>query len=119
VEQRSSKKTNCKTTATGCTSAAAEYKEAIQSIYHRVLVQDVHMLALHGGAGLPMALIRRDYLIPQLRQLTKKVTSGCFGCMKFQANAFGRLPPGKLPIDCTMVAIPFHVLGVDYAGLIL
>ena len=66
-----------------------------------------------------MALIKRDYWIPQLQQLTKKVINGCFGCKKFQAKAFGSPPPGNLPIDCTMGSIPFQVLGVDYAGPIL
>ena len=46
------------------------------------LVQDAHMLTLHGGVGLTMALIRLDYWIPRLRQLTKKVINGCFGCKK-------------------------------------
>ena len=83
------------------------------------LVQDAHMLTLHGGVGLTMAFIRRDYWIPRLRQLTKKVINGCFGCKKFQAKAFGSPPPGNLPIDRTMGSAPFQVLGVDYAGPIL
>ena len=77
------------------------------------------MLTLHGGVGLTMAFIRRDYWIPRLRQLTKKVINGCFGCKKFQAKAFGSPPPGNLPIDRTMGSAPFQVLGVDYAGPIL
>ena len=77
------------------------------------------MLTLHGAVGLTMALIRRDYWIPRLRQLTKKVINGCFGCKKFQARAFGSPPPGNLPIDRTMGSIPFQVLGLDYAGPIL
>jgi len=77
------------------------------------------MLALHGGVGLTMALIRRDYWIPRLRQLTKKVINGCFGCKKFQAKAFGSPSPGNLPIDHTMGSIPFQVLGVDYTGPIV
>lgn len=83
------------------------------------LVQDAHMLALHGGVGLTMALIRRDYWIPRLRRLTKKVISGCFGYKKFHARAFASPPPGNLPVDRTMGSIPFQVLGVDYAGPIL
>ena len=63
-----------------------------------------------------MAFIRRDYWIPRLRQLTKKVIRGCFGCKKFHALTFQRPPPGNLPIDHTMGSVPFQVLGVDYAG---
>ena len=65
------------------------------------LVQDSHVLTLHGGVGLTMAFIRRDYWIPRLRQLTKKVIRGCFGCKRFQATAFHGPPPGNLPIDRT------------------
>ena len=82
------------------------------------LVQDAHMMTLHGGVGLTMAFIRRDYWIPRLRQLTKKVIRSCFGCKKFQAKAFGSPPPGNLPIDRTMGSVPFQVLGVDYVGAI-
>ena len=64
-------------------------------------------------------VIRRDYWIPRLRQLTKKIIKGYFGCKKFQAKAFGSPPPGNLPIDRTMGSVPFQVLGVDYAGPIL
>ena len=66
-----------------------------------------------------MTLIRHDYWIPRLRQLTKKVINGCFGCKKFQANTFESPLPGNLSIDRTMGSIPFRVLGVDYAGPIL
>lgn len=81
------------------------------------LVQDTHMLTL--GVGLTMVFIRREYWIPQLKQLAKKVINGCFGCKKFQAKAFGSPPPGNLPIDHTMGSIPFQVLGMDYAGPML
>lgn len=80
------------------------------------LVQDTQILTLHGGVSLTMAFVRRDYWIPQLRQLTKKVIRGCFGCKKFQATAFRSLPPGNLPYECTMGSVPFQVLGVDYAS---
>ena len=80
------------------------------------LVQDAHILTLHGGGGLTMTYIRRDYWIPRLRRLTKKVIRGCFGCKKFQAAAFKSPPPGNLPIDRTTGSVPFQIVGVDYAG---
>ena len=42
------------------------------AILSEKLVQAAHVLTLHGGVGLTMALIRRDYWIPRLRQLAKK-----------------------------------------------
>ena len=63
-----------------------------------------------------MTLVRRDYWIPRLRQLTKKVINNCFGCKKFRATAFRSPPPGNLPTDRTIGSTPFQVIGVDYAG---
>ena len=66
------------------------------------LVENAHVLTLHGGVGLTMVYIRHDYWIPRLRQLTKKSIKGCFACKKVRAKAFGSPPPRNLPIDCTM-----------------
>jgi len=81
------------------------------------LVQDAHMLTLHGGVGLTMFYIRHDYWIPRLRHLTKKVNRGCFGCKKFQAAAFESPPPGNLPTDRTTGSVPFQIVGEGYASL--
>ena len=83
------------------------------------MVDDAHIQTLHGGVGLTMAYIRRDYWIPRLRQLTKKVIRKCFGCRKFQVTAFHAPPVGNLPTDRTVGSVPFQVLGVDYAGPII
>ena len=63
-----------------------------------------------------MALTRRDYWIPGLRHLTKKVIRGCFGCKRFQATALHSPPPGNLLIYRTTGSVPFQVVGVDHAG---
>ena len=80
------------------------------------LVQDAHVLTLHKEVDSTMALTRRDYWIPRLRQLTKKVIRGCFGCKRFQDTAFHSPPPGNLLIDRTTGSVPFQVVGVDHAG---
>ena len=80
------------------------------------LTQDAHVLTLHWGVGLTMTYIRRDYWIPSLRRLTKKVIRTCFGCKRFQATAFQNPPPGNLPVERTTGSVPFQVVGVDYAG---
>ena len=80
------------------------------------IVEDAHIVTLHGGVGLTMTLVRRDYWIPRLRQLTKKVINNCFGCKKFRTTAFHSPPPAKLPTDRTIGSTPFQVIGVDYAG---
>ena len=80
------------------------------------IVEDAHIVTLHGGVGLTMTLARRDHWIPRLRQLTKKVINNCFGCKKFRATAFHSPPPANLPTDRTIGSTPFQVIGADYAG---
>ena len=80
------------------------------------LTQDAHVLTLHWGVGLTMTYIRRDYWIPSLRRLTKKVIRACFGCKRFEATAFQKPPPGNLPVERTTGSVPFQVVGVDYDG---
>ena len=83
------------------------------------IVQDAHLLTLHGGVGSTMAYVRREYWIPRLRQLIKNVISHCYGCKKFHATRFRNPPPGNLPVDRTEGSYPFQVVGVDYAGPIV
>ena len=80
------------------------------------VVADAHTQTLHGGVGLTMAWIRRTYWIPRLRQLTKEIIKGCYGCKRFHAIAYGAPPEGNLPKDRTEGERPFQVIGVDYAG---
>ena len=45
-------------------------------------------LRLHGGIGLTMGFVRRDYWVPRLRQLVKNVRRTCYGCKTFHIAAF-------------------------------
>ena len=92
---------------------------APNAVLSEKLTQDAHVSTLHGGVGLTMTYIRRDYWIPRLRRLTKKVIRGWFGCKRFQAAAFQNPPPGNLLVERTTGSVPFQVVGVDYAGPIL
>ena len=85
-------------------------------VYSEKFVMDAHLRSLHGGVGLTMTEVRREYWIPRLRQLTKRVIRSCSGCKRFQAVAFNAPPQGQLPADRTEGNMPFQVIGVDYAG---
>ena len=83
------------------------------------MVYDAHVLCLHDlheGVGLAMTLIRREYWVPRLRRLIKKLIRGCYGCKKLQVAAFSNPPRASLPTDRTEGSVPFKVLGVDFAG---
>ena len=52
------------------------------------LIQDAHASTLHGGVGLTMTYIRRDYWIPRLRWLTMKVNHGVLNVKGFRLQPF-------------------------------
>ena len=63
-----------------------------------------------------MANIGKNYWIPGLRQLTKKVISKCRACKRFQSKPFTTPIPGYLLKTSTEQNLPFKVIGADYAG---
>ena len=63
-----------------------------------------------------MSFARHQYWVPRLRQLTKRVIRGCYGCKKFQVTTCSNPPTGKLPTDRTEWLTPFQVVGLDFAG---
>ena len=77
---------------------------------------DAHIRTLHGGVGLVMTDVRKDYWIPRLRSLTKRIIKRCYGSKRHQASAFAKPPPGNLPRNRTEGSWPFQVVGIDYAG---
>ena len=83
------------------------------------IVQDAHLLTLHGGVGSTMAYFRQEYWIPRLRQLAENVISHWYECKKLCATRFRNPPPGNLPVERTEGLNPFQVVGVDYAGPIV
>ena len=78
------------------------------------IVQDPHLLTLHGGVGSTIVHVRQEYWVPRLRQLAKNVINHCYGCKNFHATRFNP-PPGNLPLDRTEGSYAFQVVGVDYA----
>ena len=66
-------------------------------IFTNKIVEDAHLRTLNGGVGLTMALVREQYCVPRLRQLTRKVIKSCYGCRRFQAKSVLQPPPGMLP----------------------
>ena len=63
-----------------------------------------------------MAKVREIHRVPRLRQLVKKIRTGCWGCKWHRARVYQSPPPGNLPITRTQGSTPFQVLGVDFAG---
>ncbi|KAL9982112.1 hypothetical protein ACROYT_G010913 [Oculina patagonica] len=79
-------------------------------------VQQAHLTTIHGGVTLTMTKVRETHWVPRLRKLTKKVIKGCWGCKRFQAQAYQSPPPGCLPLTRTQGVTLYETVGVDFAG---
>ena len=77
---------------------------------------DAHVQTLHGGVGITMTQLRKNYWILRLRSLAKRVIKRCYGCKRFQVTAFAQPPTGNLPRNRTEGSSAFQVVGIDYAG---
>ncbi len=75
-------------------------------LFTRKLVEQVHLKTLHGGVGMTMAKVRDKYWVPKLRQLVKRVRSGCWGCKRFRVRSYENPPPGDLPTTRTQGTTP-------------
>jgi hypothetical protein len=60
------------------------------------VVQQAHILTLHGDVGLTMAKVREGFWVPWLRQLVKRIRRKCNGCKRFQVKPYQVTRPGKL-----------------------
>ena len=85
-------------------------------IFSQRVVEESHLLTLHGGVGMTMTKVRSKYWIPRLRRLVRKVRKNCYGCKRFMTSAYAAPPPGILPTNRTQGINPYQVIGVDYAG---
>ena len=86
------------------------------SLLAEKIVQEAHIRTIHGGVSLTIGEVRKNYWIPKLGGLGKKIKSNCFSCKIFQITASANPPPGALPLDRTVGNRAFQVIGVDYAG---
>ena len=85
------------------------------SILSEKIMQECHEVTLHGGVTTTMAKIRDKFLIPKLRQITKRVLRSCHGCKRFYAIPYPDPKLGLLPKDRTKENLPFKMIGTDYA----
>ncbi|XP_025270835.1 uncharacterized protein LOC112639871 [Camponotus floridanus] len=81
----------------------------------RLIVDDCHKRALHGGTQLTLSLIRQHYWIPRGRALVKEAILRCLPCVRWRAATPQQLM-SDLPRERVVPARPFLHTGVDYAG---
>ena len=63
-----------------------------------------------------MTKVRENYWIPTLRRITKSLLRKCHTCRRFIALPYTGVKPGQLPDDRIEPALPFQIIGTDFAG---
>ena len=68
-------------------SAEAESKESLfiprDSTLAEKIVENAHIKTMYEGVNLTMTEMQREYLIPRLQSLTKRVRKACYGWKTF------------------------------------
>ena len=82
------------------------------------IIASAHRNTLHGGVASTMEAVRSLLLIPVLKKLTKSVIRNCYVCKRFRAMHYPNHKSGLLPRYRTEQALPFEIVGTDYAGLL-
>ena len=82
----------------------------------KLLIEEAHELALHGGVQDTLCTIREKYWVPQGRQSVKSTTRKCFICKRIEGQRCSYPSPPPLPADRVGTFSPFEVTGVDYTG---
>ena len=82
------------------------------------LILQAHQNTLHGGVVLTMTKVRSNYWILTLRKFIKSVVRKCYGCKRFKSLPYLGVKPGLLPNDRTEQAMPFQIIGTNFADSI-
>ena len=77
------------------------------SLLAEKIVQEAHIRTIHGGVILTMGEVRKNYWIPKLPGLAKKIRSNCFGCKRFQKTVLANPLPGVLALIEQLDTEPF------------
>ena len=88
---------------------------SVKSHIAQLLIQSVHVTALHAGLSTVMIIMAQTYHIPSLKKYLKKLSRHCVLCQKAYARTskqiMGELPEARVKFDK-----PFSVLGIDFSG---
>ncbi|CAB4034382.1 Hypothetical predicted protein, partial [Paramuricea clavata] len=57
------------------------------TVFAKKVVEQAHIITLHGGVPATMAEVRERYWVPRLRRLVKPIRSNCHGCARFRAQS--------------------------------
>lgn len=81
----------------------------------RLIIEDIHIRTLHGGAQVTLSSIRRRFWILDARNTIRHLIFKCVVCHRHRVHLRSQLM-GQLPVSRVKQAHPFEHSGVDYAG---
>lgn len=81
----------------------------------RLIVDDAHIMTIHGAESNTLAFIRYKYWIIGGGSLVKNRLKSCIRCARVRATGMKQMM-ADLPMPRVNVAKPFEHTGVDYAG---
>ncbi|XP_025997674.2 uncharacterized protein LOC113005967 [Solenopsis invicta] len=84
----------------------------------RLVIEDCHRAALHGGTQATLGLIRHRYWIPGGRAAVKAASHRCLPCVRWRA-ATPTQRMADLPRPRVVPSRPFLHAGVNYAGPVM
>nr|CAH7731761.1 unnamed protein product [Callosobruchus chinensis] len=84
-------------------------------IFTKLIFDHKHKQLLHPGPQLLLASIRHFYWPIGGTVLAKRTVKNCLVCFKFKPTPFS-CPMSSLPNDRIQPQLPFHTVGIDYAG---
>ena len=80
------------------------------------LLFQAHKNTLHRRIVLTLTNGRSNYWIPTLRKLAKLIVYKFYGCKSINSLPYRVVKPGLLLNDRAKQAMPFQVIGTDFAG---
>ena len=81
-----------------------------------LLVLSSHELVLHSGVNVTVTQVRQTFLIPSLRQFTRKLRHRCTTCRRVIVKPYRAPEPPPLHKIQLQEALLFTVTGVDFSG---
>ncbi|KIH46741.1 integrase core domain protein [Ancylostoma duodenale] len=81
----------------------------------QIIIQDYHQKG-HPGINHPVALVRQQFWIPQLRAQVTRIIRHCILCQKFNNLPFKYPTQKDLPKNRVVRSHPFEHVGLDYFG---
>ncbi|KIH64176.1 hypothetical protein ANCDUO_05517 [Ancylostoma duodenale] len=81
----------------------------------QLIVEDAHS-PLHCGIAHAMANVRKQFWIPKLRQMTRKLVGRCVPCQKLNNLPYRYPDMDDLPERRVQRIRPFEHIGIDYFG---